>query len=357
MMEPLNLQEYETLAKERLTPMAWDYYSSGALDEITLRDNREAFDRIAIRYHVLAGSTERDLSTQILGRQHEWPVLTAPMAFNRLAHPDGENAIARAAATAGVTQVLSTFSTISLEEVARTTPDGPRWFQLYVFRDRGLTADLVRRAEAAGYEAIVMTVDTPVLGRRERDARNGFALPEGLAAANIASHMPRIASDGRDSGLAQFFATQIDSTLTWDDVEWLVSLTTLPVLVKGVVRGDDAERAIERGCAGVIVSNHGGRQLDTSIATIDALSEVAEAVDGRGAVLVDGGVRRGTDIVKALALGANGVLLGRPLLWGLALDGEAGATRVLALLRAEFEQAMVLCGASNVSELWPDLLV
>jgi 4-hydroxymandelate oxidase len=199
--DPINLFEFEALAKERLSPLAWDYYSSGALDEITLRDNREAFERIAIRYHVLAGTAERDLSTQVLGERHDLPILIAPTAFARLAHDDGESAVARAAAAEGVTQVLSTLSTTSLEDVARAAPDGARWFQLYVFKDRGLTADLVRRAEAAGYQAIVMTVDAPMLGRRERDARNRFQLPEGLTAANLSTQFARIGSDGTDSGL------------------------------------------------------------------------------------------------------------------------------------------------------------
>lgn len=354
---PINLFEFEALAKERLSPLAWDYYSSGALDEITLRDNREAFERIAIRYHVLAGTAERDLSAQVLGERHDLPILIAPTAFARLAHDEGERAVARAAAAEGVTQVLSTLSTTSLEDVSKAAPDGNRWFQLYVFKDRGLTADLVRRAEASGYQAIVMTVDAPMLGKRERDARNRFSLPDGITAANLSTQLARIPSDGTDSGLFQFFTSVLDPGLTWDDVEWLTSLTTLPVLVKGVVRGDDAERAIERGCAGVIVSNHGGRQLDTAISSIDALPEVAEAVDGRGAVLVDGGIRRGSDIVKSLALGANAVLVGRPILWGLAVGGEDGVRSVLQILRAEFDLAMALCGASSVEELWPDLLV
>ena len=354
---PINLAEFESLARERLTPLAWDYYASGAMDEITVRDNRDAFERIAIRYHVLGGLANRDLSTQIMGQRHDWPLLIAPAAFARLAHADGEIGVARAAAAEGVTQVLSTLSTTSLEDVARAAPDGRRWFQLYVFRDRGLTEELVRRAEASGYEAIVMTVDAPLLGRRERDARNRFTLPEGLTAANLSGGLARIGSNGADSGLFQFFADNLDPALSWDDVDWLASLTSLPVLVKGVVRGDDAERAVEHGVGGVIVSNHGGRQLDTAIASIDALPEVAEAVDGRAAVLVDGGVRRGTDIVKALALGANGVLIGRPWLWGLAVDGEAGVRRVLQILRAEFDLAMALCGVSSVDELWPDLLV
>jgi 4-hydroxymandelate oxidase len=353
---PINLYEYESLAQQRLTPMAWDYYSSGAWDEVTLRENRAALDRLRLRYHVLRGVESPDLSTQILGRRHAWPVLVAPTAFARLAHDEGELAIARATAACEVTQVLSALSTVTLEEVAGASPHGPKWFQLYVFRDRGLTADLVARAEAAGYEALVVTVDAPVLGRRERDARNRFALPEGLVAANIEAHLPRIASDAEGSALAWFFATQIDASLTWGDIDWLASQTSLPVLVKGVVRGDDAVHAVEHGCAGVIVSNHGGRQLDTAIASIDALPEVVQAVEGRASVLVDGGVRRGTDIIKAIALGADAVLLGRPVLWGLAVDGQAGVEHVLQLVRGEFEHAMVLCGAGSVADLGPDLL-
>ncbi|MGE0227713.1 MAG: alpha-hydroxy acid oxidase [Dehalococcoidia bacterium] len=353
---PLNLYEYEDRARRRLSPMAWDYYSSGALDEITLRANREAFDRLELRYRVLRGAAGLDASTTLLGRNHEWPLLIAPMAFARLADPEGELAVARAAEANGVAMTLSTLSTTALEEVAAASAH-PKWFQLYVFRDRDLTAELVRRAEAAGYEALVLTVDAPQLGRRERDARNRFALPPGLDAANIAAHLPPVDAGDEGSGLAHFFATQIDPTLTWSDVDWLRSLTRLPVLLKGVVHPEDARLAVAHGAAGVIVSNHGGRQLDTAVAAVRALPDVAAAIEGRAAVLLDGGVRRGTDIVKALALGADAVLLGRPVLWGLAVEGEAGVDHVLRLLRAEFEHAMLLCGASSRAGLDVDLLL
>lgn len=352
---PLNLYEYEARARERLSPLAWDYYSSGALDEITLRANREAFDRLELRYRVLRGAAARDYSTQLPGRRHAWPLLIAPMAFARLADPEGELAVARAAAANDVTMTLSTLATTTLEDVAAASSE-PKWFQLYVFRDRDLTAELVARAETAGYEALVLTVDAPQLGRRERDARNGFALPEGLVAANIAAHLPPVTAGEGDSGLARFFATQIDPALSWDDVDWLRSISRLPVLLKGIVHPDDARLAVDHGCAGVIVSNHGGRQLDTAIAAVRALPAVVEAVDGRAAILVDGGIRRGTDIVKALALGADAVLVGRPILWGLAVDSEAGVDHVLRLLRAEFEHAMLLCGAATCADLTPDLL-
>ncbi len=353
---PINLAEVESRALGRLTPLARDYYASGATDEVTLRWNREAYGRIALRPRTLVDVSARDLSTTILGRRHPWPVVVAPTAFQRLAHRDGEGAVARAAAAEGVTMTLSTLASTSIEDVAAAAPGSPRWFQLYVFRDRVLTQELVARAEAAGYEALVLTVDAPLLGRRERDARNRFALPDGIEAANLTGALAAVSSDGRDSGLFQFFASQIDPALTWADLEWLCSATRLPVLVKGVLRADDAARAIEAGARGVLVSNHGGRQLDTAIASIDALPEVVEAVAGRASVLVDGGVRRGTDILKALALGADAVLIGRPILWGL-VDGEAGVRHVLRLLRAEFDLAMALAGCASRTGGTRDLVV
>jgi 4-hydroxymandelate oxidase len=353
---PLNLLEYERAAAERLSPMAYDYYASGAHDEVTLRENRAAFERLRLRPRMMRNVARRDASTTILGRTHPLPVLAAPMAFQRLACPEGEIALARATDALGLTVALSTLSTVSLEDVARETST-PAWFQLYVYRDRALTRALVERAEAAGYEALVLTVDAPLLGKRERDARNQFALPSGLAVANLEHPAMRalVAAPG-ESGLFRYFAQQIDQSLTWDEVGWLASVTRLPVLVKGVLRGDDAALAVEAGAAGVIVSNHGGRQLDGAVAAIDALPEVAEAVAGRVDVLMDGGVRRGTDIVKAIALGARGVLLGRPLLWGLAVDGETGARHVLELLRDELDLAMALCGARTLDDLTRDLV-
>ena len=361
---PLNLLEYERLAAERLPAMAYDYFASGAHDELTLRDNRAAFERLRLRPRVMHDVSRRDTSTVILGRTHALPVLAAPMAFQRLAHPEGELALARATSALGVTLVLSTLSSVTLEEVAAATstpaatPAATPWFQLYTYRDRALTRTLVERAEAAGYEALVLTVDAPLLGRRERDARNEFTLPPGLVAANLEHPSMRalVAAPG-ESGLFRYFAEQIDPALTWDDLEWLTSITRLPVLVKGVLRGDDAALAVQAGARGVIVSNHGGRQLDGAIAAIDALPEVVAAVADRVDVLVDGGVRRGTDIVKAIALGASAVLLGRPLLWGLAVDGEAGARHVLELLRDELDLALALCGARTLADLTRDLVV
>jgi 4-hydroxymandelate oxidase len=352
----LNLAEIESAARERLTALAYEYYVGGANDEVTVRENRAAFERLALRYRVLVDVSRRSTSTTVLGTPVDFPVLVAPTAFQRLACDDGELATARAAAASGTVMILSTASTCSIEDVGAV--GGQLWFQLYVYADRGLTKALVERAEAAGMKAIVLTVDAPILGRRERDLRNRFHLPDGIRLANVPSSgsVPMPTGHG-ESGLANHFASGIDASLTWKDVDWLRSMTRLPVVIKGIVRGDDAALAVEHGAAGIIVSNHGGRQLDTSIASIRALPEVADAVGGRAEVLLDGGVRRGTDVIKAIALGARAALVGRPVVWGLAAAGESGARRVLELLRAEVDQAMALCGCPTVGDISRDLVV
>ena len=352
----MNLLELELAARERLSPMAYEYYAGGAHDEVTVRENRRAYEALALRPRVLVDVSRRDTSTTVLGTAVAAPVLVAPMAFQRLAHSDGELATARAVRASGSLMVLSTLATASVEEVCAAAP-GPLWFQLYVYRDRGATRALVERAEGAGCTALVLTVDTPLLGRRERDVRTGFTLPPELSIGNVVPGGPSTLPPAyADSGLAAFFADLLDASLTWRDVEWLRSITRLPVVVKGVLRADDARQAVERGAAAVVVSNHGGRQLDTALATVRALPEVVDAVGGRVEVLVDGGVRRGTDVVKALALGARAVLLGRPVLWGLAIGGEAGVAAALATLREELDLAMALCGCPRLSDLTPDLL-
>jgi 4-hydroxymandelate oxidase len=278
------------------------------------------------------------------------------MAFQCLAHPEGEVATARAAATLGTIVVLSTLSTKSLEEVARAQTEPLRWFQLYVHRDRGLTRHLVERAQRAGFQALCLTADAPLLGRRERDARNEFALPAGMGLANLASG-GMIPHEAGESGLFAYFARQLDAGLTWTFLEWLRSITSLPIVVKGVLRADDAVRAVDHGAAAVIVSNHGGRQLDGALATLEALPEVVAAVEGKAEVLVDGGIRRGIDVLKALALGVRAVLLGRPILWGLAAGGEAGVRDVLELLRDELDLAMALSGCAKVADIDGSLVV
>jgi 4-hydroxymandelate oxidase len=349
--QPLNLIELEAAAAARLDPMAYDYFRSGAGDELTLERNRAAFAELRLLPHVLRDVSEIDLSTELLGAPASMPVVVAPTAFHGLADPGAERATAKGAAGAEATFCLSSLSNTPLEEVAEE--GGRRWFQLYVFKDRGLTRELVQRAEAAGYEAIVLTVDAPVLGRRERDMRNAFALPDHLT---IASVDDAVESAAGESGLAAYFASQLDPSLDWGDLEWLVGSSALPVAVKGVHRADDAVRAAECGAEGVIVSNHGARQLDTVPATIELLGPVAEAVGEQVEVLVDGGIRRGTDVVKALCLGARGVMIGRPILWGLAIGGEEGVRRTLEMLRGELVETMALCGAAALDELGPELL-
>ncbi|BAU64885.1 FMN-dependent alpha-hydroxy acid dehydrogenase [Stanieria sp. NIES-3757] len=358
MTRPINLFEYEAVAKQHLEPMVLDYYDSGALDEITLRENRKAIARYQLRPRMLVDVSQRDLTTTILGQTLSTPILIAPMAFQCLADPAGELATAQAAAVNQVVMVLSTLSTQSLEAVASQRQNTPQWFQLYIHRDRNLTQALVQRAETAGYSALCLTVDAPVLGRRECDRRNQFTLPPGMELANLVS-MADLAiphSEG-ESGLFAYFAQQIDPSVTWKDLEWLQSLTSLPILVKGILRGDDAQKAYEHGAKGIIVSNHGGRQLDCAIASFDALPEIVEAVGDKIDVLVDGGIRRGTDILKALALGAKAVLVGRPILWGLATEGEQGVSHVLELLIDELDLAMALSGCASIHAIDSSLVI
>jgi 4-hydroxymandelate oxidase len=343
MMELISIRDFESAAREKLSAMAYDYYRGGSFDEITLAENDAAYDRLWLYHRVLRDVSERDLSTDVLGSRISMPVLVAPTAFHQLAHPDGELATARATVAAGTIMTLSTLSNCSIEEVAAI--GGPLWFQLYVYRDREATRGLVERAEAAGCTAIVLTVDAQVWPTRERDVRNRFHLPSGLQMANL---MP----SGLDEiHLAHYVVSLFDPTLDWSDLAWLANISTLPVVIKGIVHPDDARLAVEHGAAGIIVSNHGGRQLDTSVATIEALPAVAEAVDGRLPILVDGGVRRGTDILKALALGAKAVLVGRPILWGLATNGQEGVGQVLEILRKELDVALGLCGCRRCDEV------
>ncbi|HEY4058564.1 MAG TPA: alpha-hydroxy acid oxidase [Kofleriaceae bacterium] len=358
----INLAELEAAAHKTLPTMAWDYYASGADDEQCLARNCSAYRDIELHYRVLVDVAQRSLTTRVLGAPISMPICVAPTAFQKLAHPDGELASVRAAAEAGTLFILSTLSTTRVEDVVAAAAGRiPVWFQLYVYKDRAATEALVRRVEAAGVKALVLTVDAPLFGRRERDVRNGFALPPHLRVANLLAesgdapqaHIDAVAGE---SGLSAYIARWLDPSLTWDAIEWLRSITNLPVLVKGIVRPDDAVRAVERGASGIVVSNHGGRQLDASPATIKVLPRIADAVAGRCEILVDGGVRRGTDVVKALAYGARAVLVGRPVLWGLAANGQAGVETALSILRREFDLAMALCGCTNVASITRDLV-
>ena len=356
-MDPLNLHELEALAKAKLPQLTWDYYAAGADDERCVRRNIDAYEKIHLHYRVLVDVARRALATTVLGERLAMPIAVAPTAFHRLAHPDGELATVRGAGDAGTLFILSTLSNTAVEQVVAAA-SGPVWFQLYVYKDRGATEALVRRVEAAGCRALVLTVDAPLLGRRERDVKNRFGLPPELGVENLhaAGYAP-VPSAGGESGLAAYFADLLDPALTWDVLPWLRSITRLPILIKGIVRVDDAVRAVSHGAAGVVVSNHGGRQLDASPATIDVLPRIVDAVAGRGEILVDGGVRRGTDVLKALALGARAVLVGRPVLWGLASGGREGVAGALGVLRRELDLAMALCGCTDASAITRDLVV
>ena len=340
-MEPVNVHDYERLAEERLEPGVFGYYAGGAGDEWTLAENVAAFLRWVLRPRVLVDVGAVTTATTVLGTEVSMPILVAPTAFHRLAHPDGEPATARAAAAAGTIMCLSTLATAGAAEVAEAAPGGARWYQLYWHPDRGLTRAIVEEAADSGFSAIVLTVDLPVLGNRERDLRTGFTLSDDLVPAftRPASYTPE--------GGSEVLGWVVDPRLTWKDLEWLRSLSELPLVVKGVLTAEDAALAVEHGCEGIVVSNHGGRQLDGVPASLDALPEVVQAVGGRCEVLVDGGVRRGTDVAKALALGAQAVLVGRAVLWGLAHDGQAGVERVLSLLRTELELALALLGCTS----------
>jgi 4-hydroxymandelate oxidase len=354
-MEPINVDDYEAAARERLPQMVYDYYAGGAEDEATVRENVEAFRRRVLRYRILVDVAERDLSCDLLGVRMPLPIILAPTSQHRLAHPEGEAETARGAATIGALMTVSTVATVSLEDVAAAAPHAPRWFQLYFYGDRWTTELLAKRAFEAGYRAIVLTVDVPVLGRRERDVRNEYRLPEGMTFANFENLPPPPPDEG--SELAAFFSRAQSASLNWDHVEWLRSLVPLPWIIKGVVRGDDARRAMDAGFDAVWVSNHGGRQLDGAIASLDALPEVVEAVGGAVPIIVDGGIRRGTDVLKALALGATAAAIGRPQLWGLAVGGAAGVGHVLGILRDELSSAMALAGCRSLADIDRSLIV
>jgi len=326
-----------------MDPASWDYYAGGAGDELTLADNRAAWNRLRLRPRILADVSTLDLATTAFGARLGHPVLVAPTAAHDLAHPDAEVATARGAAAIGALMTLSTISSKTMEQVAAAAPEAPRWFQLYAPSDREACAALVRRAADAGFSAMAVTVDLPRPGNRERDVRSGLAVELGV-------HLPA------DQPVDPYTGVVVLPTMDWDDLGWLRSICPIPLIAKGVLRADDALRAVEAGCDGVWVSNHGGRQLDTAIATADALPEIVGALGGRALVVVDGGVRRGIDVLKALALGANLVAVGRPVLWGLAVDGADGVQRVLEILRDELSLAMALSGCRSIDEITADLI-
>ncbi|XP_012693519.2 hydroxyacid oxidase 1 [Clupea harengus] len=352
--KPVCVADFELHAQRVLPKAVFDYYVSGSDEQETLSDNVAAFSRWRFRPRVLRDVSKMDLSATVLGQRLSMPVCVAATAMQRMAHPDGETATVRACHAAGTGMMLSSWATSTIEEVAEASPDSVRWMQLYIYKDRALTQSLVRRAEEAGYKGIFVTVDTPYLGKRRNDVRNRFKLPSHLRMSNFDSPDLAFSSKegyGQDSGLAVYVAQAIDPTLRWEDIAWLKGLTRLPVVVKGVLRAEDAVEAVKYGVDGILVSNHGARQLDGVPATMDVLSEIVEAVAGRVEVYLDGGVRRGTDVLKALALGATAVFVGRPILWGLAYEGEQGVGEVLQVFCEEFRLALALAGCRSVKEI------
>ena len=346
---PINVADFERIASEKMEAGPLGYFNGGAWDEVTLRENVNVWRRWRLRPRMMVDVGEISTETELLGAEVSMPIVIAPVAFQRMAHPEGEEGMARAAAEAGALMTLSTIATARPSDVAKAAPEGRRWFQLYCFRDRGVTQALMDEAVEAGYEAIVLTVDAPRLGWRERDLRSGFTIPAEVTVPSVAAAL----GSSQPIGPMETFAL-LDPTLTWPDLEELVAGTDLPVLVKGILTGEDAELALEHGAKGVIVSNHGGRQLDGVAPSAEALPEVADVVSGRGLVMVDGGIRRGTDVLVALALGADGVMIGRPALWGLATDGQQGVKRVLDLLRLELEFALALAGCPSPAAVTGD---
>lgn len=350
---PVCLADYESLAQRVLSAQAWAYFAGGSADELTMSWNRKAFDQHALVPRVLRGGPDGNTRTTLLGRTLAHPILVAPLAYQRLAHSDGELATAMAADAQDALMVLSTQSTVTIEDAAKAGATC-RWFQLYLQPERETTLHLVRRAEAAGFEALIVTVDAPVNGVRNREHRTGFQLPAGIAAVNMQS--PPSQPPGSRDGSSVVFEHFMAQAPTWNDITWLRSQTSLPIILKGILSPEDAVLAVEAGVGGIIVSNHGGRTLDTAIASLDALPAVVDGVAGRVPVLLDGGIRRGTDVLKALALGANAVLVGRPIVFGLAVNGAFGVSHVLRLLRDEFEVAMALTGCRLISEIGPHLV-
>ncbi len=351
-MPYLNLHDLEPLAREKIPPPLFDFIAGGAEDEVTLRANRAAFEEIEFRPRVLVDVTRIDTTTSVLGQELPFPLMLAPVAMHMLANPEGEKATARAAKSAGTVMILSTMSSVTIEDVAAAA-DGPKWFQLYCYSEKGVTERLVKRAEDAGFRALCLTVDVPRLGRRERDLRHMLQFPEDVLPRNFLQEidLSSIPLGSQGSAISAYAASLMDQSLTWDTIAWLRSITKMPIVVKGILTPEDAVLAAEHGVDAIVVSNHGGRQLDGSPATVRVLPEIVDALGGRLDVIVDGGVRRGTDILKAVALGASAVLIGRPYIWGLAVDGESGVSHVLSLLKLEFEWAMALCGVTSVDQI------
>ncbi|XP_055372842.1 uncharacterized protein LOC129606517 [Condylostylus longicornis] len=352
--------DYETKAKELLEKSALGYYASGAGDEFSLKLNKNIFQKYRLRPRCLVDVSSIDLTCKVLNKTFEWPLGVSPTAMQRMAHPDGEVANARAAGKLGSIFILSTIATTSVEEVAEKAPNTTKWFQLYIYKDRIITENLIRRAEKAGFEALVLTVDAPVFGARRADMRNKFELPSHLSLKNfngLFANSLNGDSDNEISGINAYVSKQFDPTLTWKSVEWLIKFTKLPVIVKGILTKEDAILAKNYGCSGIIVSNHGARQIDTVPTALEVLPEIVKSVGHELTIMADGGFSNGTDIFKALAMGAKMVFVGRPCLWGLAVDGQNGVESILRILKQDFEKTMRLMGCRKISDISKEMVV
>ncbi len=346
----INIFDYEKAAYHFMPDGLYDFVSGGALDEMTLRNNHEAFNRLKIQYRVLQSATQPSLTTTILDKTIDLPIILAPTGSQKLTHPEGELAVRRAADQANTIMTVATTSTYSMEAICNAG-SSPIWFQLYLFKDNGLNEEIVARAETSGFQAIALTVDAPVFGKRERDIRNSYTLPPGLEYENLPMAGE---SGGRD--VSSFMNENWKRSIGWSDVEWLAKRTKLPVFVKGISHPRDAHLSIEHGANGIWVSNHGGRQLDSAPATIEVLPTIARMVAQRVPIILDGGIRRGLDVLKALALGATAVAIGRPMLWGLAVAGQKGVNQILTILKEELENGMTLCGISSIQDITKELI-
>ncbi|MBY0292350.1 MAG: alpha-hydroxy-acid oxidizing protein [Alphaproteobacteria bacterium] len=350
----LDIREFEYYAQNKLPESITTFFSRGAGHEVTLKENVSAFDRIKLLPRVLRNVAKRSLLTTVLNQPVDFPLLVSPMAFQRLAHPEGEVAVAKAAQAHNIIMAVSTLSTYSLEEITANTKIPP-WFQLYIYKDREITKNLVQLAEASGYQGIVLTVDTPIYGKRIKELRTPLTLPPEFEIKNlIAAGLPL--KDVSSSKLAGYLASLLDPSLSWNDITWLQSLTPLPIILKGIMNPKDMQIAIANSVEAVIISNHGGRQLDTTLSSIEVLKLMKGLGDGKIEIILDGGIRKGIDILKALALGARAVMVGRPILWGLAVGGEEGVKRVLTILKAELDLAMALCGYSSLHQINEEVL-
>jgi 4-hydroxymandelate oxidase len=349
------LSDFEEMAKTKIPHMAWEFFNGAVADEITMRWNKEAYQKIRLKPRILVDVSKLDTRVTLFGQEHPFPILLAPTAYHKLAHPEGELATARGAGAANATLIVSTVATTSIEDIAGVAKS-PLWFQLYTQADKGFTKSLVERAEATGCRAICLTVDTPISGARNREQRAGFKLAPNMERPNlrglkINGEDAATSAEGHNPSGGGIFSAVLNPRMTWKDVEWLQSFMKVPLLLKGVLNPDDADHAVKAGVSGIMVSNHGARNLDTVPATVDALPLVVERVAGRVPVIVDGGVRRGTDVLKALALGATAVMIGRPYVYGLGVAGGDGVAAVVNILRKEFEMAMALTGRPTIKSI------